>query len=764
MLAPQDLQKAIDYYRQQYDEIGSRLLRLQQELAQTRREACRHRTIALIIQRLYECVHQVAPTESLGETLIALLVESLRLDCAALLRWQSETHLCQVEHSLGLRADFTLPINEFPLTPATSLNPETLPVVTQTALYAEGLPAWLWIAAPVTGQFLLLGNRQLGKFDNDLLFGKTGQAVAVAALKVYFSLLEQQQATQALRIAETNYHTLFESAHEAFVVLDIKAGVVLDANLRTADLLNCSLEELRRRRPLEWLADSATPWKHYWLRALAGQPQMFECQIRTATNQTLWAEINLNRISAERPLLLAVLRDVTERRRNVEQLRHHAFYDTLTELPNRALIFEYLAQAIQRRQGDPGYLFAVLFLDLNRFSLINDSLGHSVGDRLLVAIGQRLCACLRPDDSIARLGGDEFLILLGELSRAEDAASCAERLERHLMTPFTIDHHDIYTSASIGIVLADDRYSEPEALLRDADIAMYAAKQRDNPHHRYAFFDPKMYIQVINAMELERDLRLAVKRREFLVYYQPIIRLATGQIKGFEALVRWRHPERGLVPPNDFIPIAEETLLIVPIGHLVLEEACRQAVIWAGRFTPPPSINVNLSGRQFVSTNLTGEIDQLMRQNGCDPAWLNLEITESAIMIDAEAAQATLHQLHDQGFELSMDDFGTGYSSLSYLHQFPFDVLKIDRSFIQTLGRDSSRTKIVNSIMALARTLGKAVVAEGVETREQAEYLTALGCDFVQGYYFSRPVDAEAAEALLNDPPWLRPVMNQGSS
>jgi EAL domain-containing protein (putative c-di-GMP-specific phosphodiesterase class I) len=265
-----------------------------------------------------------------------------------------------------------------------------------------------------------------------------------------------------------------------------------------------------------------------------------------------------------------------------------------------------------------------------------------------------------------------------------------------------------------------------------------------------------MHIRAIQIMELESDLRRAVDRREFVVYYQPIVHLGSGRFKGFEALVRWRHPERGLVPPNDFIPVAEETLLILPIGHLVLEEACRQAAAWANQYSPPLTVNVNLSGRQFTSTDLAKEIDQLVRQHGCDPALLNLEITESAIMDDTEAAQATLQRLHDQGFQLSMDDFGTGYSSLSYLHQFPFDILKIDRSFIQALGSDYNRTKIVNVIITLARTLGKTVVAEGVETREQAEYLAALGCDFGQGYYFSRPVDAEAAEALLKDPPWLR--------
>lgn len=757
MTTQPDLEQALDYYRQQYDEIGGRLLRLQRELTQARRDARRNRTIALIVQQLYECANQQEPsTALLGETLLALLVESLGIDCAGLLSWQGAADQCRLEQGLGLTAGFALPLPALPPVRAASLNPETLPMAAQAVLQGEGLRNWLWIAAPETGQALLLGNRQLKKLHDDLALEEADQVIAAAALKVYLGLREQQQTFQALQVAETNYRTLFESAHEAFVVFDVADGALLDANQRTVDLMGCPLTELRCRPTTDWLISAERVWKRPWLCALAGRPQRFECEIHTATDQCLWVEINLNRIHAgQRRLLLAVVRDVTARRQSERQLRHHAFHDALTQLPNRALILESLADAIQRRQVNSGYLFALLFLDLNRFSVINDSLGHSLGDQLLIAISHRLHSCLRPEDVIARLGGDEFVVLLNELRQPDDAMACAERLERALISPFTLDGHEIYTSASIGIVLDDDRYSEPEAMLRDADIAMYQAKKRDAPYQRYALFDPAMHVRAIQLMELERDLRHAVERQEFVVYYQPIVRLDNGQLKGFEALVRWRHPERGLVPPNDFIPIAEETLLILPIGHLVLTEACRQAVEWAQRYARPPTINVNLSSRQFTATDLAEEINQLARLHGCDPSLLNLEITESAIMEDIDAAQANLRRLHHQGFQLSMDDFGTGYSSLSYLHQFPFDILKIDRSFTQSLGQDSSKTKIINTIITLARTLGMLVVAEGVETREQADYLAAVGCDFGQGYYFSRPVDAPAAEALMNDPHWL---------
>ncbi|HRX72057.1 MAG: EAL domain-containing protein [Candidatus Competibacteraceae bacterium] len=758
MTAKPELEQALDYYRQQYDEIGSRLLRLQRELTQARRDARRHRTIALVVQRLHECANQQeASTESLGETLIAVLVESLGIDCAGLLSWQSAADQCQLEHGLGLTASFTLPLSASPPARAASLNPETLPLAAQAALQRAGLRNWLWIAAPKAGQALLLGSRQLKKSSDDSTLEEADQVIAAAALKVYLGLREQQQTFQALQAAETNYHTLFESAHEAFVVFDVENEALLDANQRTVDLMGCSLTELRRCPLTDWLVSAERIWKRPWLCALAGRPQRFECEIHTATDQRLWVEINLNRIYAgQQRLLLAVVRDVTQRRQSEQQLRHHAFHDALTQLPNRALILESLADAIQQRQQNSGYLFALLFLDLNRFSIINDSLGHSLGDQLLIAISHRLHRCLRPEDIIARLGGDEFVILLNELRQPDDAVACAERLERALISPFALDCHEIYTSASIGIVLADDRYSEPEAMLRDADIAMYQAKKRDAPYQRYALFDPVMHVRALQIMELEHDLRHAVERQEFVVYYQPIVQFDNGQLKGFEALVRWRHPERGLVPPNDFIPIAEETLLILPIGHLVLAEACRQSVEWAQRYTAAPTISVNLSSRQFTVTDLSGEINQLVRQHGCNPALLALEITESAILEDTEAAQANLRRLHHQGFQLSMDDFGTGYSSLSYLHQYPFDILKIDRSFVQSLGQDVSKTKIINTIITLARTLGMLVVAEGVETWEQAEHLAALGCDFGQGYYYSRPVEATAAEALMNDPHWLR--------
>ena len=720
-----------------------------------RRDAYRHRAIARIVQELHDHASQSAPPQSLGEALLTRLVEALLVDCVALLRQCQDRAAFRVEYSLGLALEFVLPLADGALDEG-----DSLPEAAQIALRAEGLQSWLWVCDVATGMALLLGNRRDHGLDRNNLEA-ADRPIAAAALKVYTGLREQQRTVAALRASETNYRLLFESAYDSLAVLDLRGNALLDANRQAVELSGCPLAELRRRPPSDWLVDlNPAVWKVRWLRALAGRPQRFECQLRTAIGRVLWAEINLKRINAEgRQLLLAVVRDISQRKHSEEQLRHHAFHDALTQLHNRALVLERIEQAIKRRRRAPDYRFAVLFLDLNRFKVINDSLGHSIGDRLLVSISQRLRDCLRPEDTVARLGGDEFLILLSDLRQPNDVCLCAERLEHTLLEPFAIDGHDIYTSVSIGIVQADDRYADPQAMLRDADIAMYQAKRIEAARHRYVLFHPAMHTRLVDMMQLEHDLRRAVERREFLVYYQPIVELGSGRLKGFEALVRWQHPERGLIPPNDFIPAAEETLLILPIGHFVLAEACRQSQQWAQRYSPAPTINVNLSSRQFTSANLAEEIKRLVNEYGCQPALLNLEITESVILEDTDAAQTTLRELHQQGFQLSMDDFGTGYSSLSYLHQFPFDTLKIDRSFIQAMDQDSSRLNIVKAIIALARTLGKTVVAEGVETRQQAEFLAALGCDFGQGYYFSRPVEAATAEALLrNGCPWLQPT------
>nr|WP_242513312.1 EAL domain-containing protein [Halochromatium salexigens] len=603
---------------------------------------------------------------------------------------------------------------------------------------------------------LLLAHRHQQTLETPLTFDDGDQAIAEAVLGFYLALTEQRHAKRALQSAKIDYRILFESAQDAFLVIDGRNTQLIDANRQAQRLLGANFAELRQRPLLSWLeTPDPITWRRRWRRALTGRSEQVECRLRNAAGQPFWAELSLIRIgAAKRARLLLIARDISKRKEAEERLRHYAFRDELTQLPNRALMYRHMEAAIKRQRQEPGYRFALFFLDLDRFKTVNESLGHSLGDRLLIVIGQRLNACLEQDNSIARLGGDEFLILSNHIASPDAAEAMAQRLEQALKTPFTVSGQEIFTSASIGIVLADGRYDQPEALLRDADIAMYQAKRREGREHRYALFNPAMHARALADMEMERDLRRALERDEFVLQYQPIVRLDTGRVKGFEALVRWQHPEHGLVPPDRFIPLAEETLLILDLSRFVLAEACRQAVAWAAHFAEPPVVSVNLSGRQFISSQIADEVSDLSAQYGCPPSLINLEITESAILADKDMALAGMQALHARGFKLSMDDFGTGYSSLSYIHQFPFDYIKIDRSFINSLTEDVRTEAIVTAILRLAETLDKQVIAEGIETPEQHATLKRLGCGGGQGYLFSRPVDAPSALRLFQDAPW----------
>lgn len=414
------------------------------------------------------------------------------------------------------------------------------------------------------------------------------------------------------------------------------------------------------------------------------------------------------------------------------------------------LFIEYLDRVIARTKQGKERQFAVLFLDLDRFKIINDSLGHTIGDQLLVAVARRLEASLRLEDRVARIGGDEFTILLANIGNPGEATIVADRVARDLSRPFNLGGHEVVTTASIGIASSVIGYTDPSSILRDADMAMYRAKSLGKS--RYEIFDKAMHVRAVNLLQLETDLRRAVEREEFLLHYQPIVELATGLIRGFEALVRWQHPERGMVSPGEFIPVAEETRLIIPIGEWVLREACRQIVRWQERFSAsePLWMSVNLSIKQFTQPSLPEQVGNILRETNLDPRSLKLEITESLMMENIETAIDMLKRLRALGIELSIDDFGTGYSSLSYLHRFPLSTLKIDRSFVSNMDEGNENTEIVRTVVTLARSLGMQVVAEGVETEEQLALLRTLGCEYGQGYLFSRPIDAEAANALLS--------------
>lgn len=441
--------------------------------------------------------------------------------------------------------------------------------------------------------------------------------------------------------------------------------------------------------------------------------------------------------------------EIVERQQIGKKLEYNALHDPLTNLPNRTLLMERLEQNIKKIQREDNYLFAVLFLDLDRFKIINDSLGHQIGDLLLIAIAQKLTSIVRETDTIARLGGDEFIALLEPISQIKDAIDIVERIIKELQLPFFLEDRQVFTSASIGIVLGSPKYIQGDDLLRDADIAMYRAKSQGK--NRYEMFDQEMYNHALARHKMENNLHHALDRQEFKVYYQPIIALETKTIVGFEALLRWQHPEQGLISPGKFLSIAEETGLIKPIGEWILYSACQQMALWQASISHASQlkISVNLSVKQLQDPNFWKIVKRILAQTGLEGKVLQLELTESMLMENLEVLSTLLWQLRNEGIELSIDDFGTGYSSLSYLHHLPIDHLKIDRSFIKSIGEKKDGRNIVATIINLAHQMNMNTIAEGIESQEQLNRLEYLGCDKVQGYLFSKPVSPDKATALL---------------
>ena len=449
--------------------------------------------------------------------------------------------------------------------------------------------------------------------------------------------------------------------------------------------------------------------------------------------------------------LIFQMQDISDRKQAEKKLVHDAFHDALTGLPNRMFFMDQLKQSVQRVNRTQGLPFAVLFLDFDRFKIINDSLGHMVGDQLLIAIAQRLRASVRPGDTVARLGGDEFTILLDSLKNPDDAIDMARRLLSNLSEQFKLPSREVFITASIGLALSTVGYEHAEEVLRDADTAMYRAKSLGRA--RYEVFDKGMNdATTTDLSQIETDLWRALERDELTLDYQPIVSLRTGRIAGFEALLRWLHPSRGMVSPLEFISVAEETGLIIPIGQWVLNKACRQTREWQKHHpqTPPLQVSVNLSPKQFMQRDLIDQISLALDSGGLSPASLKVEITEGMVMQNVESNMQMLGQLQALGVSISLDDFGTGYSSLSYLHRFPISTLKIDQSFVSSMTNNQESLEIVRTILGLARNLRMEVIAEGVETLEQAMELKAMNCEYGQGYYFSRALNAEGAVGLLS--------------
>ena len=437
-------------------------------------------------------------------------------------------------------------------------------------------------------------------------------------------------------------------------------------------------------------------------------------------------------------------------RESKERFRHAAFHDSLTDLPNRNLFMETLKYALEKSKHNADFKFAVLFLDINRFKTINDSLGHSMGDRLILHVAKRLATSVREKDLVARFSGDEFAFILNNISDIEDAIQFAELIKTKISAPFTLSGRQVFTSFSIGIAMGSAEYEVAEDILRDADIAMYHAKEKEKD---FVVFNKNMHTRAVTLLQLETDLRTAIERDQLCMFYQPIINLDTMKIFGFESLIRWNHPTRGLVPPNEFIPVSEETGLIVPMTLWILRTSCRQMVEWQRKNPANKNlvVSVNLSGKHFAHKDLVEQIKNILVETEMNPAHLKLELTESAVMENAKNVISMMKQIRELGIQLSIDDFGTGYSSLSYLHRFPINTLKVDRSFVSAMEDGSENGEIVRTVVALAKTLRLNVVAEGIETIHQLHQLRILGCEYGQGYLFSRPVPVEEAERLIDD-------------
>jgi len=581
--------------------------------------------------------------------------------------------------------------------------------------------------------------------------------------------LESASLTEDLhrKQSEARFRSLVQNASDIILILEEDARIAY-VSPSVARVLGFVGEEIIGQNYFDLVHTDDAPQTRQALKRVLeerGIGPAFELRVRRKYGGWSHLEVIANNLLHDANVRGIVLNthDVTQRKALEARLEHQAFHDALTALPNRLLFMDRLGHALARATRS-GQRVAVLFLDLDRFKVINDSLGHERGDQVLVAVAERLASCLRPEDTLARLGGDEFTVLLEDVQGVEDAARVARRMTQVLLAPLQLGAHELVVTTSIGIVFnhpPDALGGSPEEaadLLRDADTAMYQAKNTGRAHHE--LFNVEMNAQAIERLELEADLRSAIDRAELKLVYQPLVSLDTGRVVGIEALARWRHPTRGVIPPLKFIPLAEETGLILPIGRWVLHEACRQTRAWQLAYPPSEaeaalSVSVNLSVRQFAQPALVEEVLGILTETGLNADSLRLEITESVLVEDGEATIETLGRLKGLGVQLAIDDFGTGYSSLSYLQRLKVDVLKVDRSFVSGLATDPENLAIVRAVIDLGHALGVDVVAEGVETAEQVARLRELGADFAQGYYYAKPLEPEALEDVLSSDPFI---------
>jgi len=568
-------------------------------------------------------------------------------------------------------------------------------------------------------------------------------------------IADRKRAEAELRASEYKLRTLVASMSEGLAQVNNDEEIEF-VNDRFCEMTGYCPEDLLGKITLDVLFDEEG--KKFVLEAnrqrRKGFVGQYELRLRKKTGEFLYVIVGgAPIVNAEGEIVgsMGIFTDITTRKRAEEQLLHDAFHDDLTGLANRALFMDHLRMTIERGKSRHSNPYAVLFLDFDRFKVVNDSLGHAEGDRLLKHIARRIESATRSGDLTARLGGDEFVVLLNELVGDDDAVEIAERIQENLKKPFDLSGNEIYISASIGIAPSAAGHQRAEDMVRDADIAMYRAKAKGRA--QYQIFDRAMHEQASKQLSLETEMRRALEREEFLIHYQPIINLATETLVGFEALVRWKHPERGMIPPFEFIPAAEENNLILPLGNWILRESCRQLRHWQTEFPAAErlTVSVNLSTKQFSQPDLAEQIARALDVTGLDPRSLKLEITESHVMENSETAIGIMNNLRALGVELSLDDFGTGYSSLSYLHRLPADYLKIDRSFVMRMTESEENSEIVSTVIKLAQNLKMKVIAEGIETQEQLAHLRRLGCEYGQGYFFSKPLEARNAEMFISE-------------
>nr|WP_286186669.1 bifunctional diguanylate cyclase/phosphodiesterase [Geitlerinema sp. P-1104] len=570
-------------------------------------------------------------------------------------------------------------------------------------------------------------------------------------------ITDRQRTIEALATAEAKYRSIFENAIEGIFQISPE-GYYLSANPALATILGYdSPQHLIRQLDnidRQLYVDSSRRAK--LLRLLQTQKVVsgFEAEVYRRDGSVVWISEDARAVRDDNGVLLyyeGSVVDITERKRTEQRLRYNASHDELTGLWNRGWFLSQLERSLRRSRRHQDYRFAVLFLDLDNFKGVNDSLGHVIGDRLLLEIAQRLELCLRPGDTLARLGGDEFTILMENTQDLQDAIELAQRLQQSLRDPLPVENHRIFTQVSIGIAPADPGHRQPQDLLQDADIALYRAKKQ-KPSEGYVVFDRTMRSETLRRLQLETDLRGAIDRNELTVVYQPIVCLDRLKVSGFEALVRWQHSHYGTISPSEFIPIAEESGSIPALGAWVLHTAGSQLRHW--QQTIPGcdrlSMSINLSGKQ-LSQAFIRELDTLLVDTQLDGRTLKLEITETALMEDVDSAIVLLQEIQDRNVVLCLDDFGTGYCSLNYLHRFPIEIIKLDRSFVERLFDGDGRPPIAPAIVNLAQHLKIRTIAEGIENPQQLKYLQDIGCNYGQGYWFSRPLDTQRAEQLLHE-------------